>query len=51
MINNENELLNIIHQHSNPEKALKIAMKLMVDFLTSYEELQDTSSALPQEAS
>lgn len=51
MTNNEKELLNIIHQHSNPEKALKIAMELMTDFLTNYEALQDTSFELHQEAS
>lgn len=51
MTNNENELLNIIHQHSNPEKALKIAMDLMIDFLTNYEALRDTSFVPPQEAS
>lgn len=51
MTNNEKELLNIIHQHSNPEKALKIAMDLMTEFLTNYEALQDTSSELQQEAS
>lgn len=51
MTNNEKELLNIIHQHSNPEKALKIAMDIMVDFLTNYEAPQGTSFALHQEAS
>lgn len=51
MTNNEKELLNIIHQHSNPEQALKTAMDLMIDFLTNYEALQDTSFELPQEAS
>lgn len=51
MTNNESELLNIIHQHSNPEKALKISMDLMIDFLTNYGELQGTSFVPPQEAS
>ena len=51
MTNNEKELLNIIHQHSNPEKAVKIAMDIMIDFLEKYEGLQDTSSELLQEVS
>lgn len=51
MTNNEKELLNIIHQHSNPEKALKAAIDLAMVFLMNYEALQDTSSVLPQEAS
>lgn len=51
MTNNEKELLNIIHQHSNPEKAVKIAMDLMIDFLAKYGEFQDTSSVPHQEAS
>lgn len=51
MTNNEKELLNIIHQYSNPEKAVKIAMDLMVDFLAKYVEPEDTVSALHQEAS
>ena len=51
MTNNEKELINIIHQHSNPDKALKIAMDLMIDFLRNYEAPQDTSPVLHQEAS
>lgn len=51
MTNNEKELLSIIHQHSNPKKALKIAMDLMIDFLANYEAPQDTSFELQQEAS
>jgi hypothetical protein len=51
MTNNEKELLNIIHQYSNPEKALKIAMDLIVDFSKNFEVPQDTSSVLHQEAS
>jgi hypothetical protein len=51
MTNNEKELLNIIHQHSNPEKALKIALDLIVDFSKNFEAPQDTSSVLHQEAS
>lgn len=51
MTDNEKELLNIIHRHSNPEKALKTAMDIMIDFLTNYGVPQDTSSVLQQEAS
>ena len=42
MTNNEKELLNIIHQHSNPEQAIEIAIKTIADFLKqhgSYQEL------------
>ena len=51
MTNNERELIKILRENDNPEKALKIAMDLMIDFLTSYEALQDTSFVPPQEAS
>lgn len=51
MTNNEKELLNIIHQHSNPEQALKTALDLAMVFLVNCGELQDTSVVLPQEAS
>lgn len=51
MTNNEKELLNIIHHHSNPEEAMEIAMDLMIAFLKNYEELRDTSSAPHQVAS
>lgn len=42
MTNNEKELLNIIYQHSNPEQAIEIAIKTILDFLEqdgSYQEL------------
>ena len=51
MTTNEKELLDLIQQHPNPKKALEIAMELMTDFLKNYEESQDTSSVLRQEAS
>jgi hypothetical protein len=51
MTNNEKELLNIIHQHSNPEQALKAALDLAMVFLMNCGVPQDTSAALPQEAS
>ena len=50
MTNNEKELLNIIHQYSNPEKAIEIAMDIMIDFLAKHEELQDTSFERPPES-
>lgn len=51
MTNNEKELLNIIHQHSNPEQALKTAIDIAMVFLMNYEAHQDTSFEPPQEAS
>ena len=51
MTENERELINLIRENDNPQKALAIAMELMIDFLEKYEAPQDTSSALHQEAS
>lgn len=51
MTNNEKELLDIIHQSSNPEQALKTAIELAMVFLMNYEAPQDTSFVHPQEAS
>lgn len=50
MTNNEKELLNLIRTHDNPERAIEVALKLMVDFLERREELQGTSSARPRES-
>ena len=50
MTNNERELLNIIHQHDNPERAIEIALNLMIDFLKQREEPRDTSSVHPRES-
>jgi hypothetical protein len=50
MTDNEKELLYIIRNHDDPEKALQIAMNLMVDFLTKLEELRDTSFERPPES-
>ena len=44
MTDNEKELLNIIHEHDNPECAIEIALNLMIDFLKKREVPQDTSS-------
>ena len=51
MTDNELELLYIIRTNENPEKALKIALDLMIDFLakreappnTSFEHLQESA--------
>ena len=48
MTTNENELLNIIREYDNPERAIEIALKLMFDFLEKHEEPQDTSFARPR---
>ena len=50
MTDNELELLNMIRTSENPEKALKIAFDLMIDFLVKREVLQDTSSVHPLES-
>lgn len=50
MTDNELELLYIIRTSVNPEKALKTALDLMIDFLAKREALQDTSSARPPES-
>ena len=43
MTDHELELLYIIRTHENPEKALEIALDLILDFLPSPEAPQDTS--------
>ena len=50
MTENELELLYIIRNHDDPEKALEIAMSLMIDFLAKHEEPRDTSFARPPES-
>lgn len=45
MTDNERELLNIIRSHNAPDRAIDIAIGLMIDFLDEREALQDTSSA------
>lgn len=39
MIENEQELLNIIRSHNNPQQAVSIAIEVILDFL-----MQDESS-------
>lgn len=48
MTANEKELLNIIRTHDNPEQALDMAIRLMIDFLEQHEEPQDTSFVHPR---
>ena len=50
MTDHELELLYIIRTNKNPEKALKIALDLMLDFLAKREALQDTSFERPPES-
>lgn len=42
MTENELELLTLIRENENPEKALKIAMDLLIDFLDGREAPQYT---------
>lgn len=44
MTDNEKELLNIIREHDNPERAVGFAIELMIDFLKKREVPQDTFS-------
>lgn len=46
---NEQELLNIIRNNDNPERAIEIAIALMIDFLKPREEPPNTFSEHPQE--
>lgn len=48
MTNNEKELLSIIHQHSNPEKAIEIAINTILDFLEQHESYQEQAVAYSQ---
>lgn len=48
MTDNERELLNIIRSHDNPERAVEIAIELMIDFLAQREAPQDTSFGHPR---
>lgn len=41
MTNNEKELLNIIHQHSNPTQAIEIAFNTILGFLEQDEPYQE----------
>ena len=50
MTENELELLYIIRNHDDPEKALEFAMNLLVTFLAKREELRDTSFERPPES-
>jgi hypothetical protein len=50
MTENELELLYIIRTSENPEKALKTALDLLIDFSRQHEALQDTSFARPPES-
>ena len=49
MTDNERELLHIIHQHDNPEQALEIALKIIVEFLEQDESSQVQPVVCPQE--
>lgn len=48
MTNNERELLNIIRGCENPKRATEMALNLLIDFLATREEPQDTSSVHPR---
>jgi hypothetical protein len=48
MSDNERELLNIIRTHDDPERALDIAIELLIGFLDGREAPQCTSLAHPR---
>ena len=48
MTKNEIELLKIIGQHSNPEQAIEIAAKTILEFLEQNESCQEPPVAFPQ---
>lgn len=50
MTNNEKELLHIIHQHSNPEKAIEIAITTILDYLEQHGSFQVPSVVCSQES-
>ena len=50
MTDNELELLYIIRNHENPEKALNVALDLLIDFLGKHAALRDTSFERPPES-
>ena len=49
MTENEKELMHIISQTDNPEKSIKIAIGLILDFLKQHESSPAPSSACLQE--
>lgn len=49
MTNNEKELLNIIHQHANPEQAVEIAIRTILGFLEQHGSSQEPSAVCFQE--
>ena len=50
MTNNEKNLLNIIRSHDNPEQAIEIAIKIMIEFLKQDESSQEQPLACPRES-
>ena len=50
MTDNEKELLRIILEHDNPERAVEIAINLAIDFSTRHEAPQGTSSVHHRES-
>lgn len=49
MTDNERELLHIIHHHDNPEQALEIALKIIIEFLEQDESSQEPPVVCPRE--
>lgn len=50
MTENEKALLEAIRNHPEPERAVEIAINLMIDFLAKREVPRDTSSVRPRES-
>jgi hypothetical protein len=50
MTNNEHELINIIRNHNNPEQAIEIAIKVMLEFLAQDELSQEPLPVFQRES-
>lgn len=50
MTNHEKNLIDIIRTHDNPEQAIEIAIKIMIEFLEQDESSQGQPLACPRES-
>jgi hypothetical protein len=50
MTDNEIKLINIIREHENPEQAVEIAIRVMIEFLAQDESSQEQPLVCPRES-
>jgi hypothetical protein len=50
MTDNEIKLINIIREHDNPEQAVEIAIRVMIEFLAQDESSQEQPLVYPRES-